>query len=83
MVMLVFTLPSYDLVFKLIRDEFPPPKTATRKSVMAKYALVFRHDRAGRLVDAREFEHLGIRRAAHPRAAARGAPARGGAAPSK
>ena len=27
---------------------------------MAKYALVFRHDRAGRLVDAREFEHLGF-----------------------
>ena len=31
MVMLVLTLPSYDLVFKLIRDEFPPPKTATRE----------------------------------------------------
>jgi isocitrate dehydrogenase kinase/phosphatase len=60
MVMLVLTLPSYDLVFKLIRDEFPPPKTATRRTVMAKYALVFRHDRAGRLVDAREFEHLGF-----------------------
>ena len=58
MVMLVFTLPSYDLVFKVIRDRFPPPKTATRRQVMGKYELVFRHDRAGRLVDAREFEHL-------------------------
>jgi isocitrate dehydrogenase kinase/phosphatase len=58
MVMLVFTLPSYDLVFKVIRDRFPPPKTATRREVMKKYELVFRHDRAGRLIDAREFEHL-------------------------
>ncbi len=58
MVMLVFTLPSYDLVFKVIRDEFPPPKTVTRRTVMAKYELVFKHDRAGRLVDARDFEHL-------------------------
>ncbi|HXY40283.1 MAG TPA: bifunctional isocitrate dehydrogenase kinase/phosphatase, partial [Vicinamibacteria bacterium] len=58
MVMLVFTLPSYDLVFKVIRDFFPPPKTVTRRSVMAKYDLVFKHDRAGRLVDARAFEHL-------------------------
>jgi isocitrate dehydrogenase kinase/phosphatase len=58
MVMAVFTLPSWDLVFKVIRDRFPPPKTATRREVMRKYELVFRHDRAGRLVDAREFEHL-------------------------
>jgi isocitrate dehydrogenase kinase/phosphatase len=58
MVMLVFTLPSYDLVFKVIRDRFAPPKTATRAEVVAKYQLVFRHDRAGRLVDAQEFEHL-------------------------
>ena len=34
MVMAVFTLPSYDLVFKVIRDRFPPPKTATRREVM-------------------------------------------------
>jgi isocitrate dehydrogenase kinase/phosphatase len=62
MVMLVFALPSYDVVFKLIRDRFPPPKTATRRQVMRKYELVFRHDRAGRLVDAREFEHLEFER---------------------
>jgi isocitrate dehydrogenase kinase/phosphatase len=63
MVMLVFTLPAYDLVFKVIRDEFPPPKATTRRQVMRKYDLVFRHDRAGRLVDAREFEHLEFDRA--------------------
>ena len=63
MVMVVFTLPSLDVVFKVIRDRFAPPKTVTRQEVMQKYALVFRHDRAGRLVDAQEFEHLVFDRA--------------------
>ncbi|HUK65369.1 MAG TPA: bifunctional isocitrate dehydrogenase kinase/phosphatase [Anaeromyxobacteraceae bacterium] len=63
MVMIVFTLPSLDVVFKVIRDRFQPPKSITRKEVMQKYALVFRHDRAGRLVDAQEFEHLVFERA--------------------
>ncbi len=58
MVMLVFTMPSLDMVFKIIRDRFAQPKTATREDVMAKYDLVFKHDRAGRLVDAQEFTHL-------------------------
>lgn len=58
MVMVVFTLPSYELVFKIIKDRFDFPKTATRADVMAKYDFVFKHDRAGRLVDAQEFEHL-------------------------
>jgi isocitrate dehydrogenase kinase/phosphatase len=58
MVMTVFTLPGYDLVVKVIRDRFAQPKTVTRREVMDKYRLVFRHDRAGRLVDAQEFEHL-------------------------
>ncbi|MGI8822719.1 MAG: bifunctional isocitrate dehydrogenase kinase/phosphatase [Acidimicrobiia bacterium] len=58
MVMIVFTVPGYDLVFKVIRDRFPPPKETTRRRVMAKYRLVARHDRAGRLVDAHEFENL-------------------------
>lgn len=62
MVMLVFTLPSYDVVFKLIRDRFDAPKTSDRKHVMGKYRLVFEHDRAGRLVEAHEFEHLRIAR---------------------
>ena len=58
MVMVVFTLPSFDYVFKVIRDEFAPPKTNNRADVMDRYRLVFRHDRAGRLIEAQEFEHL-------------------------
>jgi isocitrate dehydrogenase kinase/phosphatase len=58
MVMLVFTLPSYPLVFKLIRDHFAFPKEIAREEVMQKYRIVFRHDRAGRLVDAQEFRFL-------------------------
>ena len=62
MVMEVFTMPDYDLVFKVIKDRFPYPKHTTRHAVMAKYDLVFKHDRAGRLVDAQEFEHLKFNR---------------------
>lgn len=58
MVMLVFTLPSYPLVFKLIRDHFAFPKEIAREEVMQKYAIVSRHDKAGRLVDAQEFRFL-------------------------
>ena len=58
MVMLVFTLPSYDVVFKVIRDSFAPPKTTGRQDVLDKYRLVFHHTRAGRLADVQEFEHL-------------------------
>jgi len=62
MVMEVFTMPDYDVVFKVIKDRFPPSKNTTRQEVMAKYYLVFKHDRAGRLVDAQEFEHLKFHR---------------------
>ncbi len=58
MVMIVFNLPNDDLVFKLIRDRFDTPKKTSRREIMAKYDLVYRHDRAGRLVDAQAFEHL-------------------------
>ena len=58
MVMIVFNLPNDDLVFKLIRDRFDTPKKTSRREIMAKYDLVYRHDRAGRLVDAQTFEHL-------------------------
>jgi isocitrate dehydrogenase kinase/phosphatase len=58
MVMTVFTLSSYDIVFKIIKDKFAYPKTTTRQDVMQRYQLVFKHDRAGRLVDAQEFEYL-------------------------
>jgi len=58
LVMVCFTLPSFDVVFKVIRDRFPYPKNVLREEVLAKYQLVFRHDRAGRLVDAQEFRRL-------------------------
>jgi isocitrate dehydrogenase kinase/phosphatase len=58
MVMIVFTLPSYGGVFKVIRDRFAFPKTTTRKDVIEKYRLVATHDRVGRLVEAQEFSGL-------------------------
>ncbi len=58
LVMVVFTLPGFDVVVKVIRDRFGAPKQVSRDQVMSKYRFVFRHDRAGRLVDAQEFEHL-------------------------
>jgi isocitrate dehydrogenase kinase/phosphatase len=58
MVMCVFTLPSFDIVFKIIRDRCAFPKTCSRRDVMERYQLVFKHDRAGRLADVQEFEHL-------------------------
>jgi isocitrate dehydrogenase kinase/phosphatase len=63
LVMIVFTLPSHDLVFKVIRDHFGAPKTSTRAEVIERYQFVFRRDRAGRLVDAQEFKRLRLPRA--------------------
>ncbi len=58
MVMAVFTLPSYPLVFKLIRDRFAESKQVTRKDVLERYALVFNRDRVGRLLDAQPYRSL-------------------------
>ena len=58
LVMIVFTLPSYNLVFKIIRDKFGYPKTISRRDVIGKYKLVSKHDRAGRLIDTQEFLNL-------------------------
>lgn len=58
MVMAVFTLPSYPLVFKLIRDRFAWPKSMSRQDVEDRYALVFNLDRIGRLLDAQPYRHL-------------------------
>ena len=58
LVMICFTLPSFDVVFKIIRDRFAYPKNVLREEVLKKYELVFKHDRAGRLVDAQEFKRL-------------------------
>jgi isocitrate dehydrogenase kinase/phosphatase len=62
MVMVVFTLPGYPLVFKLMRDRFAPGKKLGRDHVLAQYRLVFNHDRAGRLIDAQEYRHLAFDR---------------------
>jgi isocitrate dehydrogenase kinase/phosphatase len=58
LVMVCFTLPSFDVVLKLIRDQFPVQKNILRSDVLKKYELVFKRDRAGRLVDAQEFKRL-------------------------
>jgi isocitrate dehydrogenase kinase/phosphatase len=58
LVMIVFTLPSYDLVFKIIRDRFGYPKTVSREEVIEKYRMVSKHDRAGRLIDTQNFLNL-------------------------
>lgn len=63
LVMICFTLPSFDVVFKVIRDRFAYPKNILREEVLKKYELVFKHDRAGRLVDAQEFKRLKFPRA--------------------
>ena len=55
MVMLVFDLPSFPYVFKLIKDKFPAPKDTTRAQVQAKYQLVKQHDRVGRMADTLEY----------------------------
>ncbi len=62
MVMLVFTLPSYDAVFKLIKDKFTPPKEVTEKIVREKYFLVTKHDRVGRMADTQEFNGMRLPR---------------------
>lgn len=58
MVMIVFDLRSHEYVFKVIRDRFAAPKKNDRAHVEDRYRLVFEHDRAGRLIEAQEFEHL-------------------------
>ena len=58
MVMAVFTLPSYEYVFKIIKDRFTPPKEVTHQEVRDKYQLVKRWDRAGRMADTQEFANL-------------------------
>jgi len=62
MVMAVFTLPSFDVVFKVIKDRFPAFKRTTPDNVRRRYKLVFDHERVGRLVDAQEFLNLTFKR---------------------
>ena len=62
MVMLVFDLPSFPYVFKLIKDRFPAPKDITREQVKAKYQLVKQHDRVGRMADTLEYSQVAFPR---------------------
>lgn len=58
MVMVVFTLPGFNVVFKVIRDRFGPTKNFGKQHVIDCYRLVFMHDRVGRLADAMEYRYL-------------------------
>lgn len=58
LVMLVFDLPSYPYVFKIIKDYFPPPKETSRELIKSKYVLVKQHDRVGRMADTLEFSNI-------------------------
>jgi isocitrate dehydrogenase kinase/phosphatase len=68
-VMLVFTLPQYNFVFKVIKDKpcfirskNETPKAITKKEVMHRYDAVAHRDRGGRLVDTQEFENMRFKR---------------------
>lgn len=58
LVMVVFTLPSFPCVFKLMRDTFGAPKQSTQTEVRRRYQLVKHHDRAGRMADTLEFSDV-------------------------
>jgi isocitrate dehydrogenase kinase/phosphatase len=60
MVMLVFDLPSFPFVFKIIRDNFPPQKKTTREQIKGKYQLVKYHDRVGRMADTLEYSKVAL-----------------------
>jgi isocitrate dehydrogenase kinase/phosphatase len=60
MVMLVFTLPSFLYVFKVIRDDFGPQKELDRATVQSKYLMVKFHDRVGRLADTLEYSLVAL-----------------------
>lgn len=58
MVMLVFDLPSFPFVFKIIKDFYPPQKETTREQIREKYQLVRKHDRVGRMADTMEYREV-------------------------
>ncbi len=51
-------MPSYNTVFKIIKDNFSPPKEVTHQEVKDKYKLVSQYDRIGRMADTQEFDNL-------------------------
>lgn len=60
LVMMVFTLPSFPYVFKVIRDKFGSTKDFGRDTVVARYQLVKRHDRVGRMADTIEYSNVAL-----------------------
>ncbi|HXE38868.1 MAG TPA: bifunctional isocitrate dehydrogenase kinase/phosphatase, partial [Azonexus sp.] len=58
MVMLVFTLPSFPYVFKIIMDVFGASKNTDRATVKNKFLLVKQVDRVGRMADTLEFSYV-------------------------
>ncbi|MBN2690703.1 MAG: bifunctional isocitrate dehydrogenase kinase/phosphatase [Burkholderiaceae bacterium] len=63
MVMVVFTLPSFPFVFKVIKDFYPPQKDTTREKIKGKYLLVKQHDRVGRMAETLEYSNVAFDRA--------------------
>jgi isocitrate dehydrogenase kinase/phosphatase len=63
MVMLVFDLPSFPYVFKVIKDYYPSQKDTTRELIKSKYLLVKTHDRVGRMADTLEYSNVALPRA--------------------
>lgn len=62
MVMLVFDLPSFPFVFKVIKDFYPAPKDTSRELIQRKYLLVKTHDRVGRMADTLEYTRVAFPR---------------------
>ena len=62
MVMLVFDLPSFPFVFKVIKDFYPLQKETTREIIKSKYLLVKQHDRVGRMADTLEYSNVAFPR---------------------
>jgi isocitrate dehydrogenase kinase/phosphatase len=56
LVMLVFTLPSFPYVFKIIKDK--RRKDMTREFIQGRYQLVKLHDRVGRMADTWEYSDV-------------------------
>jgi isocitrate dehydrogenase kinase/phosphatase len=68
-VMIAFTLPNFDFVFKVIKDRpcflrsmNDTPKVITKEKVRFQYDFVSHRDLAGRMVDTQEFENLRFKR---------------------
>ncbi|MFP5401225.1 MAG: bifunctional isocitrate dehydrogenase kinase/phosphatase [Gammaproteobacteria bacterium] len=67
LVMLVFTLPSFPYVFKVIKDVFGASKNMDRATVKRKYLMVKHVDRVGRMADTLEFSYAALPRSRfHP-----------------